>query len=115
MCAVRKCTHSYSPQTILAKNRYICGKKLTMSDIRLFVTIIRFDEVNHTPWRNSNPTQTNQPNATQPESNLNPHATHSLISSQVYAVYFKTNGKLIREYPNILGWTRELYQVILCL
>jgi len=60
-------------ETILAKNRYICGKKLTMSDIRLFVTIIRFDEV--------------------------------------YAVYFKTNGKLIREYPNILGWTRELYQI----
>eukprot|EP00469_Lotharella_globosa_P012598 CAMPEP_0167789058 /NCGR_PEP_ID=MMETSP0111_2-20121227/10444_1 /TAXON_ID=91324 /ORGANISM="Lotharella globosa, Strain CCCM811" /LENGTH=390 /DNA_ID=CAMNT_0007681123 /DNA_START=62 /DNA_END=1234 /DNA_ORIENTATION=+ len=58
---------------ILSKSRYICGDQLTMADIRLFVTIIRFDEV--------------------------------------YAVYFKTNGKLIREYPNILGWTRELYQM----
>jgi len=60
-------------EDILSKSRYICGNVMTMADIRLFVTIIRFDEV--------------------------------------YAVYFKTNGKLIREYPNILDWTRELYQI----
>jgi len=57
----------------LSKNRYLCGNKLSMADIRLFVTLIRFDEV--------------------------------------YVVYFKCNGKLIREYPNILGYTREIYQI----
>lgn len=32
-------------EEILGKQRYICGKTLTESDIRLFVTLIRFDEV----------------------------------------------------------------------
>lgn len=32
-------------EEILDKQRYICGNSLTESDIRLFVTLIRFDEV----------------------------------------------------------------------
>jgi len=32
-------------EEILSKNRYLCGNKLTLSDIRLFVTLVRFDEV----------------------------------------------------------------------
>jgi putative glutathione S-transferase len=32
-------------EEILEKQRYLCGDVLTESDIRLFVTLIRFDEV----------------------------------------------------------------------
>jgi len=32
-------------ENILSKQRYICGNTLTEADIRLFVTLIRFDEV----------------------------------------------------------------------
>ena len=32
-------------EEILGKHRYICGNTLTETDIRLFVTLIRFDEV----------------------------------------------------------------------
>ncbi|RLN07320.1 glutathionyl-hydroquinone reductase YqjG-like isoform X1 [Panicum miliaceum] len=32
-------------EEILGKQRYICGNQLTEADIRLFVTLIRFDEV----------------------------------------------------------------------
>lgn len=30
---------------------------------------------------------------------------------QVYAVYFKTNRRLIREYPNLRNYTAEIYQM----
>ena len=30
---------------------------------------------------------------------------------EVYVVYFKTSKKAIREYPNMLNYLRELYQV----
>lgn len=52
-------------ETILSKQRYIVGNKLTETDLRLFVTLIRFDEV--------------------------------------YAVHFKTNRKLISQYPNLFN------------
>jgi putative glutathione S-transferase len=32
-------------ESILSKQRYIAGDKFTLSDIRLFVTLLRFDEV----------------------------------------------------------------------
>jgi len=32
-------------EDILSKQRYVCGNELTMSDIRAFVTLVRFDEV----------------------------------------------------------------------
>jgi len=32
-------------ELILAKQRYLCGNKLTTADIRAFVTLVRFDEV----------------------------------------------------------------------
>lgn len=35
-------------EEILGKHRYICGNTLTETDIRLFVTLIRFDEVSET-------------------------------------------------------------------
>lgn len=37
-------------ENILSKQRYICGNTLSEADIRLFVTLIRFDEV----WMNAN-------------------------------------------------------------
>lgn len=60
-------------EEILAKQRYLCGNKLTEADIRLFVTLIRFDEV--------------------------------------YAVHFKCNKKLLREYPNLFNHTKDIYQI----
>ncbi|KAJ1279055.1 hypothetical protein BS78_04G125700 [Paspalum vaginatum] len=60
-------------EEILGKQRYICGSQLTEADIRLFVTLIRFDEV--------------------------------------YAVHFKCNKKLLREYPNLLNYTKDIYQI----
>lgn len=32
-------------EDILSKQRYLCGDTVTEADIRLFVTLIRFDEV----------------------------------------------------------------------
>lgn len=60
-------------EEILSKQRYICGDQVTEADIRLFVTLIRFDEV--------------------------------------YAVYFKCNKKLLREYPNLFNYTKDIFQI----
>lgn len=57
---------------ILAEQRYVVGNVFTEADVRLFPTLVRFDEV--------------------------------------YVVYFKTNKKCIREYPNISNYVREVYQ-----
>ncbi|KAL2344688.1 hypothetical protein Fmac_005973 [Flemingia macrophylla] len=60
-------------ENMLSKQRYICGNTLTEADIRLFVTLIRFDEV--------------------------------------YAVHFKCNKKLLREYPNLFNYTKDIFQI----
>lgn len=57
---------------ILAEQRYVAGNVFTEADVRLFPTLVRFDEV--------------------------------------YVVYFKTNKKCIREYPNISNYVRDVYQ-----
>uniref|UniRef100_A0A0G4FZX5 GST C-terminal domain-containing protein n=1 Tax=Chromera velia CCMP2878 TaxID=1169474 RepID=A0A0G4FZX5_9ALVE len=58
---------------ILSKQRYLCGDKLTLMDLKLFMTLVRFDEV--------------------------------------YVVHFKCNVKRIADYPNLLGFTREIFQI----
>lgn len=32
-------------EEVLSSSRYLCGSKLTEADVRLFVTLIRFDPV----------------------------------------------------------------------
>ncbi|XP_059065708.1 uncharacterized protein LOC131061430 isoform X3 [Cryptomeria japonica] len=60
-------------EEILSNQRYICGNVFTEADVRLFVTLIRFDEV--------------------------------------YVVHFKCNKKMIREYPNLFNYTKDIYQI----
>jgi len=58
---------------ILAKSRYLVGESLTLADIRLFTTLIRFEPV--------------------------------------YFGHFKCNGgHLPVNYPNLWGFTRDMYQ-----
>jgi len=59
-------------ETLLSKQRYLAGGSMTEADIRLFVTLVRFDEV--------------------------------------YVVYFKTNRKCLREFPNLFNYTKDVYQ-----
>jgi len=59
-------------ELILARSRYLCGDQITETDIRLFMTLIRFDAV--------------------------------------YVQHFKTNLHRIVDYPNMLGYVRELFQ-----
>ncbi|KAJ6688561.1 GLUTATHIONYL-HYDROQUINONE REDUCTASE [Salix koriyanagi] len=60
-------------EEILGRQRYICGNTVSEADIRLFVTLIRFDEV--------------------------------------YAVHFKCNKKLLRDYPNMFNYTKDIFQI----
>lgn len=64
--------HLDRAEELLSRQRFLCGDQLTEADVRLFVTLVRFDEV--------------------------------------YVVYFKCNKKCLREYPNLLNYTRDVYQ-----
>lgn len=57
----------------LAQRRWLVGDRLTEADIRLFTTLVRFDEVYHG--------------------------------------HFKCNRARIVDYPNLWGFTRELFQL----
>ena len=56
----------------LSKSRFLLGNTLTASDLRAYVTLVRFDPV--------------------------------------YVVYFKCSKKMIREYPNVYAYTRDIHQ-----
>lgn len=55
----------------LSMQRYLTGDQFTWLDLRLFMTLVRFDPV--------------------------------------YITYFKTNEKRIADYPNLLGYVRDIY------
>jgi len=57
----------------LSQRRYLCGDRITEADIRLLVTLLRFD--------------------------------------LVYFSHFKCNLRRIADYPNLSGYTRDLYQL----
>lgn len=57
----------------LGKQRYLGGAHFTWLDLRLFMTLVRFDPV--------------------------------------YITYFKTNKKRIVDYPNLLGFVRDVYSM----
>jgi putative glutathione S-transferase len=57
----------------LSKQRYLGGDRFTWLDLRLFMTLVRFDPV--------------------------------------YITYFKTNKKRIVDYPNLLGFVRDIYSI----
>jgi putative glutathione S-transferase len=59
--------------SLLADQRYLAGERLTIADLRLFPTLVRFDEVYHT--------------------------------------HFRCNRRRVSDYPNLRGYTRELYQL----
>jgi putative glutathione S-transferase len=56
----------------LSRSRYLCGSRMTETDIRLFTTLVRFDAV--------------------------------------YVGHFKCNRRRIADYPNLWGFTRDIYQ-----
>ncbi|HHX83505.1 MAG TPA: glutathione S-transferase family protein [Pseudomonadaceae bacterium] len=60
-------------EDLLGRQRYLAGDQLTEADIRLFTTLVRFDEVYHG--------------------------------------HFKCNQRRIVDYPNLWGFTRELFQL----
>eukprot|EP01147_Barroeca_monosierra_P000859 gene860-4131_t len=60
-------------EVILEKQKYVCGDQLTLADIRLVTTLLRFDIVYHT--------------------------------------HFKCNKKRIKDYPNIFGYTCDIFQL----
>eukprot|EP00980_Cylindrotheca_fusiformis_P001216 scaffold328_cov130-Cylindrotheca_fusiformis.AAC.30 len=57
----------------LSKARYLGGDRFTWLDLRLFMTLVRFDPV--------------------------------------YITYFKTNKKRVVDYPNLLGFVRDVYSM----
>lgn len=57
----------------LSEIRYLGGDKFTWLDLRLFMTLVRFDPV--------------------------------------YVTYFKTNEKRLVDYPNLLGYVRDIYSM----
>jgi putative glutathione S-transferase len=61
-------------ESVLADQRYLAGdgEQLTLADVAMFATLVRFDHVYHT--------------------------------------HFKCNRRAIHEYPNLWGYTKDLYQ-----
>ena len=44
--AIEELTESFDKlESLLGKRRYLCGDQFTLSDVRLFVTLLRFDPV----------------------------------------------------------------------
>ena len=88
------------------------GDQLTEADIRLFVTLIRFDEIYTVRWwkerRVGECVYCAQGSGTHVSPPLMFSATPPASTLQVY---FKCNKRHIHEYPNISNYTRDIYQI----
>ncbi|KAL0910241.1 hypothetical protein M5K25_021202 [Dendrobium thyrsiflorum] len=110
-------------EEILSNQHYICGNHFTEADIRLFVTLIRFDEIDplgfdvtkerigsgHNRYIvvpfGGRTTRFREPRV------ITVYPAVPFSSKTVYAVHFKCNKKLIREYPNLFNYTKDIYQI----
>jgi len=78
-------------ESILSKSRYLTGDRLTLADIRLWTTLVRFDPVYYGTLRIS----------------------FDVLKILITCVgHFKTNKKRLIDYPNLWRFTREIYQIL---
>ena len=101
-------------EQILSKQRYLVGDQLTEADIRLFVTLIRFDEIYTVRWRKESRADEGYSRVLGSDTKSRPPPF--LVSSatppaSTLQVYFKCNKRHIHEYPNISNYTRDIYQI----
>jgi putative glutathione S-transferase len=99
--AIEELTEAFDKvDSILQKQRYIAGNEPTLADIRLFVTLVRFDEVYQGMYASMTLPIT-------PVLARDRHLTVILFR----IVYFKTNTRSVTHTPSILNYCREIYQM----
>ena len=88
------------------------GDQLTEADIRLFVTLIRFDEIYTVRWWKESRDGVGVFCGLGSDTHVSPFLILSPTPpASTLQVYFKCNKRHIHEYPNISNYTREIYQI----
>lgn len=93
-------------ESILSKSRYLAGDSITEADWRLFTTIVRFDPV----YVGKTISHTFCLLVFYDVKKYIAILNTVFTCNEFFLVHFKTNLRRITEYPNILGYLRELYQ-----